>query len=107
VPIGVWRTQAEPRELVERMLREIEAVADARGIQLEDDAHAVTMGRYDALAPESTSSLQRDIMEGKPSELEAQLGAVVRLGRELGVATPVTEVLYHCLLPMERRARSS
>ena len=45
------------------------------------------------------------MMEGKPSELDAQLGAVVRFGKESGVATPVTEVLYHLLLPQERRAR--
>jgi 2-dehydropantoate 2-reductase len=43
--------------------------------------------------------------EGRPSELEAQLGAVVRLGREVGVDTPVCETLYAALLPSELRAR--
>ena len=49
--------------------------------------------------------MQRDVMAGRPSELEAQTGAVVRLGRELGVATPVNDFLYAALAPQEARAR--
>ena len=105
VPIGEWRSMPETRELVTRAIREVLAVAAARGITLDDDAVQRTLQRYDGLPPESTSSLQRDVMEGKPSELEAQLGAVVRMGREIGVVTPVCEMLYDLLLPQERRAR--
>jgi 2-dehydropantoate 2-reductase len=50
--------------------------------------------------------MQRDIMDGRPSELEAQNGAVVRMGREAGVPTPVHAFIFASLLPMERRARS-
>jgi 2-dehydropantoate 2-reductase len=107
LPTGAWRSEPETRVLAEQMLREIEAIARARGIPLDENAVAMTMTRYDAMAPDSTSSLQRDVMDGKPSELDAQLGAVVRLGRESGVPTPVTDVVYACLLPLERRARSS
>ena len=105
VPIGEWRSMPEIRLIVDRSLREVVAVAHARGIDLGEDAVDRTWSRYDALAAASTSSLQRDMMEGKPSELDSQLGAVVRFGREAGVPTPVTEVLYHLLLPQERRAR--
>ncbi|HEX7809674.1 MAG TPA: ketopantoate reductase C-terminal domain-containing protein, partial [Thermoanaerobaculia bacterium] len=80
-------------------------VATARGIDLGDDAFEKTWQRYDALAPASTASLQRDVMDGKPSELDAQLGAVVKLGEAAGVATPVTRFVYHALLPQERAAR--
>jgi 2-dehydropantoate 2-reductase len=104
-PVGVWRSTPETRDLAIRALREMVAVASARGISLDDDAVERTLARYDAMAPDSTSSLQRDIMEGKPSELEAQAGAIVRLGREAGVATPVCETLYSLLVPQERRAR--
>jgi len=54
-----------------------------------------------------TSSMQRDIMEGRPSELEALNGAVVRLGRQTGVPTPVNGFIYAALTPMEARARRS
>jgi len=105
VPVGTWRSIPETRELAVRALREMVAVANARRINLDDEAVERTLARYDALAPDSTSSLQRDIMEGKPSELEAQAGAIVRMGREAGVATPVCEALYGLLVPQERRAR--
>lgn len=105
LPIGAWRSTPETRELVTRAIREVLAVAAARGVALDDDAVQRTLDRYDGLTPESTSSLQRDVMEGKPSELDAQLGAVVRMGHESGVDTPVCEMLYHLLLPQERQAR--
>lgn len=105
VPIGVWRAMPELRELVTESLREVVALATARGIDLGDDAIEKTWQRYDALAPASTSSLQRDVMDGKPSELDAQLGAIVRLAREANVPVPVTAMIYHTLLPQERLAR--
>lgn len=105
VPVGTWRAMPESRALAERMLEEILALATARGIALDPNAIALTMSRYDAMAEESTASMQRDVMDGKPSELDAQLGTIVRLAQESGVATPVTSVIYHALLPQERRAR--
>ena len=53
----------------------------------------------------TTASLQRDILDGKPSELEAQNGAIVRLGKELGIPTPTNSFIYDCLLPLENKAR--
>jgi len=105
VPIGVWRADEEVRTIADRSLGEVLQLAVARGVDLGEDAIERTWQRYDGLAPDSTSSMQRDIMEGKPSELEAQLGAVVRLARESGVDVPVTGMIYHALLPQERLSR--
>ena len=102
VPIGVWRSMPETREFAERAVREIIALAAARGAALPDDAFERTMERYDAMPPDATTSLQRDMMEAKPSELDAQLGAVVRMAAESGVDAPVCEFIYRCLLPQER-----
>lgn len=107
VPIGVWRAMPDIRAIVTDSLREVVALASSRGIDLGDDAVEKTWQRYDALAPASTSSLQRDVMEGKPSELDAQLGAIVRLARETAVAVPVTAMVYHALLPQEHLARQN
>src|SRR5258708_7667482 len=105
VPAAVWRTMAEPRALAEVALREIFAVAAARGITLAPDAAERMLERIDTLPPDSTASMQRDVLEGKPSELDAQVGAVVRLGRASGVPTPIFDTLYAALLPQERKAR--
>jgi len=49
--------------------------------------------------------MQRDIMAHRPSELEAQNGAVVRLGIAARVKTPVNSFTYASLSPLELRAR--
>jgi len=41
-----------------------------------------------------TTSLQRDILAGRPSELEAWTGAVARIGQETKTPTPVNNLLY-------------
>jgi 2-dehydropantoate 2-reductase len=41
--------------------------------------------------------MHTDLMAGRPLELEALNGAVVRAGREAGVATPVNDVIYAML----------
>ena len=107
VPVGVWRTIPETRDIVVRALREMVAVAAARGVDVGADAVDRTLERYDGMPPDSTSSLQRDVMEGKPSELEAQAGAIVRMARESGVQTPVCDQLYGLLLPQERKVRAN
>jgi 2-dehydropantoate 2-reductase len=105
VPIGVWRSMPETRDLATRAIREIADLARARGVDLGAEAVERTLGRFDGLTPDATSSLQRDIIDGKPSELDAQLGAVVRLGQAAGVPTPVCETLLALLLPQELNAR--
>ena len=50
-------------------------------------------------------NLGRDIMEGRHSELESQTGAVVRMGQEVGVETPINTFIYHSLLPQELKAQ--
>jgi len=107
VPVGAWRAMPEVRAIADAMLREIVMVATARDIDLGEDAILKTWQRYDALAPASTASLQRDVMEGKPSELDAQLGAVVRLAEASGVEVPVTRMVFSALLPQERAARGT
>lgn len=105
VPVGVWRADPEIRALADRSLREVLQLATDKGIDLGADAVERTWERYDAMTPDSTSSMQRDIMDGKPSELDAQLGAIVRLAGESGVDVPVSAMIYHALAPQERRAR--
>ncbi len=76
-----------------------------RGIALKPGAAAETMRVIDTLPPTTTTSMQRDIMEGCPSELTSQSGAIVRLGKEVGQPVPVNSYIYASLLPQELKAR--
>ena len=104
-PMGVFRQLPETRMMLEQIMQEVFQVARASNIDLPDDAVDTALAFIDGLLASGTASMQRDIMEGRPSELEAQNGAVVRLGKEVGVDTPLNAFIYHSLLPMDLRAR--
>lgn len=104
-PIGIIRTVSETRLLLEQCMQEVYAVARACHVQLSDTVVADTMRFIDSLAANATTSLQRDIAEGKPSEIDFWNGSVVRQGRTVGVSTPLNQFVYHSMLPQELRAR--
>ena len=104
-PAGVLRSLPQVRGMMDQAGREVLEVADTQGIVLEADALERSSALLDSLPAVATTSLQRDIMEGRPSELDAQAGALVRLGQRAGVATPLHAFIYHSLLPMEMQAR--
>ncbi|MFC7405223.1 ketopantoate reductase family protein [Georgenia alba] len=105
--VGETRAVPEARALVERAVQEVLAVARAHEVPLTDDDLADVLAVYDGFAPETTASMQRDLAEGRPSELADQNGAVVAHGRLLGVDTPVHETIFASQLPRERSARGT
>jgi 2-dehydropantoate 2-reductase len=104
-PAGVIRSVPEARSLLERAIHEIVGLANALGIPVQGESVTNIMKLVDSSPPEGTASMQRDLIEGRPSELDAQSGAVVRLGRAGNYPTPVHEFIYNALLPGELRAR--
>jgi len=104
-PLGIIRDQHGTRRMLEQSMGEIYNVGRAHNIALPKDIIEKTMDFVDSLPQEGTASMQRDIMNGRPSELEAQNGAVVRMGKQVSVETPINTFIYNSLLPMEMRAR--
>lgn len=105
VPAGVLRRLPQARDMIDDAGREVLAVARTQGIGLPADALQRSSALLDSLPAGATTSLQRDVMEGRPSELDAQVAALVRLGEQAGVDTPLHAFIYHSLLPMEMQAR--
>ena len=106
-PVGAWRASPGARSMAEACLHEILTLAHARGVRVPNDRVTSTLKAIDGVPPASMASMQRDIMAGRPSELEAQNGAAVRLGAAESVATPTHSFIYHSLLPQEDAARRS
>lgn len=104
LPVGAWREVPETRALLEQAMREIEAVARAEGVILDPDAVPQTMAFIDHLASGATASMQRDVEAGRPLEIEAMSGAVVRLGQRHGVPTPAHAFIYAALKPVHLQA---
>ena len=103
--VGTIRSTPALHDMLREGMREIDSVARARGIPLPGDAVDAALRFVDGLAPAATSSLQRDIAAGRRSELDDWTGAVVRLGREAGVPTPVHQAILDRLAPQETAAR--
>ena len=103
--IGEMISSSEIKEIMLKTAEEILVISKAKGINLSENSIKKQFKIIETQPYDTTSSLQRDFMEGKPSELESQNGTIVRMGKKLGIPTPVNSFIYHCLLPQEKKAR--
>ena len=99
VPAGVLRAHAPTWAMYRALVTEVAAVGRAEGVALAADAADVVMKAAEALPPTAYSSLHHDLVNGKPLELEALHGHLVRLGQRHGVPTPMASAVYAALLP--------
>jgi 2-dehydropantoate 2-reductase len=105
LPLGQWRAVPPTRKLLEALLREVTAVAHAKRVPLGGAVVEETLRLVDGAEGGIKPSMQLDVERGRRSELESMIGIIIRLGRELAVATPAAEMVYAALLPAELRYR--
>ncbi|MFD0964499.1 ketopantoate reductase family protein [Pseudofulvibacter geojedonensis] len=105
VTFGEMRAQQEIRQIIFNTAQEIVAIANKKGIGLTEEDSQFVLKAVENSHPNTTASMQRDVMEGKPSELENFNGYIVKMGKELSIETPTNAFIYNCLLPQENIAR--
>lgn len=88
-PIGPVLASPEARDLLEQALTEATRVASAHGVEFSADSVAERLKFLEGLPPETTSSMCKDLIAGRPLEVHDLSGAVVRFGAAKGVPTPV------------------
>ena len=98
-PIGVIVNDPDLLEMLKAAVREATAVAQAKGIAVPDDGADRVEFAYKALPPQAKASMLEDLERGRRLELPWLSGAVVRIGREVGVATPVHRFIATVLKP--------
>ncbi len=103
--IGEMYENQEIRKILEQTATEIHEVGKAKGVALPEDLVSRIMMFISKQPYDSTASTQRDIIEGRPSELDNFNGFIVKEGKELGIRTPTNTFIYSCLQPMETKAR--
>lgn len=86
-----FQREGEEREAFKTMIREITALAEAMGVPFERDMVEVNLKILSTLASEATTSMQRDVMEGKDSEIDGLVYEVVRMGERYHVPVPMYE----------------
>ncbi len=89
----------EWRHVIVNCMREIEAVAQASGVSLAEGVVENTLAYIEGELEDMHASMHADIMAGRPLELEALNGAVIRAGRLAGIPTPINDVIYAALKP--------
>ncbi|MYC28501.1 MAG: 2-dehydropantoate 2-reductase [Chloroflexi bacterium] len=89
----------EWRKVIVQCMTEIEGVARADNVALEHDIVEKTVAYIEGDLEDMHASMHADIMAGRPLELEALNGAVVRAGQRVGVPTPINDLIYASLKP--------
>lgn len=106
-PIGPIRDYPPTAAMLRQVMEESIAVGVGLGVQLRESYLSDMLAFIDTFPPEATTSMQRDWEDGNPSELEAQIGAVVRLSERANIEVPLSRFIYDSLVLSERRARES
>lgn len=99
IPVGPILADADMRHMFTAQIEEAVAVGRARGVNLPDDIVATRIAFAEGLPPGNRASMAADLERGNRLELEWLTGAVVRIGRDLGVPVPVSETIYAILKP--------
>jgi len=102
---GEYRDVPETRKMLIEAMKEVEAIALEKHINLDKDIVDQQMKLTDSLHTGATTSMQRDIANGKKSELEELIGMTIQMGKEMKVSTPIHEFIYASLKPRETKVR--
>lgn len=102
-PAGVMQDEALG-ELSRQIVRECIAVGRAEGAMLDDSLADTVLQGYRNAPPDSVNSLHADRQAGRPTEIDARNGVIVRLGRKHGIATPCNQMAVALIEAMTRGA---
>ncbi len=97
LPIGPVRSDPETRAMLKAALEEVVAIGRAKGVSLPNDQAEQSLAWADNLPPTMVASMLGDLNRGNRLELSWLSGNVVKLGEELGIATPVHKFIYTVL----------
>ena len=97
---GAYSASAHVERMGAALREEVVAVAAARGIDISGPS---AVGTNSPLPPDARFSTLQDLDAGRPTEIDMFSGAVVSMGAQLGVPTPVNEFVYHAVKALEEK----
>lgn len=101
IPFGAWHCDEHANHLREMAMREVIAIANKKGISLGEQDMVEQGERLKKINKDGRPSTLQDIEAGRKTEVDMFAGTVMRLGKEVGVATPVNEFMYHAIKVLE------
>lgn len=103
VPYGAYCSSEDANYFRLSAMDEVTAIAAKKGITLGEEEYAELRRILDRVDPSSKPSTLQDIEAGRPTEAAIFSGTIMRLGKELGVPTPVNALLYHGIRVLEQK----
>lgn len=101
IPFGAWHSNIHANYVREAIMKEVIAIAQAKGIPLSLDALPLQQELLRKINPNARPSTLQDLENKRETEVEMFSGAVIRMGKELGVPTPINEIFYHSIKTLE------
>ena len=99
--VGCYRDSVHMKAISDGLKRELEAVAQAKGIDMSKTESS--SGRGSAVPPSARYSTLQDLNAGCHTEIDMFSGALVRMGKELGIPMPYNEYTYHMIKALEEK----
>lgn len=93
ISAGAAQQEGQVRDTFVALMREIDELAQAMDIRFTVDIVETNLQILDSLSPAASTSMQRDVKQGKHSEMNGLIFEVVRLGRDYGVPVPTYEMI--------------
>ena len=101
-PYGVFHNIKEAQELIRIASMEVISIAVKKGIKLTSGDIDEHLNIFKTLAPEGKTSMLQDVEAGRKTEVEIFSGAVMEMGRDLGIPTPVNDMLFRMIRSIEQ-----
>ena len=99
--VGCYRDSVHMRQISDRLREELESIAAAKGIDISKaDASS---GHGSVVPPSARYSTLQDLDAGRHTEIDMFSGALIRMGKELGIPMPYNEYTYHIIKAMEEK----
>ena len=99
--VGCYQDSVHMKAISDGLRRELEAIASAKGIDISKAA--ASSGHGSAVPPSARYSTLQDLDAGRHTEIDMFSGALVSMGRELGIPTPYNEYTYHMIKALEEK----
>lgn len=103
-PFGVFQSSPDAQALMEALMREVIAIAQASRINLNGQDVDDWYGFLKTLSPQGKPSMLQDIEAGRKTEVEIFAGKVVDSGGRLGISTPVNQTIFNTIRVLERQS---
>lgn len=99
--VGCYRDSVHMKKISNKLREELEAIAAAKGIDIRKADDSSSHGS--AVPPSARYSTLQDLDAGRHTEIDMFSGALIRMGKELGIPTPYNEYTYHIIKALEEK----